>query len=127
MNKTEAVNEFLTKVFNETLTVDLKDMLSISRGLDFGIIILVCSGIELLGALNQGHLRSPTNRFTTILREYFPSGRDVSLEKGTRENRAFHAERRPRKAPQPVVCRWPSTPPSRVCVRSQTAGEGREW
>jgi hypothetical protein len=75
MNKTEAVKEFLTKVFDETLIVDLKDMLSIPRGLDFGIIILVCSGIELLGALNQGHLGCPTSRFTAILCEYFPSDR----------------------------------------------------
>jgi hypothetical protein len=47
-------------------------MLSIPKGLDFAIISLVCSGIELLGALNQGNLSNPTKRFNKIIDSFFP-------------------------------------------------------
>lgn len=72
MDKKEAVDKFLTKVFDDTLIVDLKQMLSTPQGLDFGIIILVCSGIDLIGALDQGHLGKSTWRFKEALTKYFP-------------------------------------------------------
>jgi len=48
-------------------------MLSVPKELDFAIIILVCSGIELIGALKQGHLGSPGKRFKESIVSYFPN------------------------------------------------------
>ena len=72
MNKEEAIDLFLEKVFDKALSSDLNQMLSITKGLDFAIIVLVCSGVELLGALNQGNLSNPTKRFNKALELFFP-------------------------------------------------------
>ena len=72
MNKEEEIDLFLEKVFDKTLSSDLNQMLSMPQGLDFAIIVLVCSGVELLGALNQGNLSNPTKRFNKALELYFP-------------------------------------------------------
>ena len=75
MDEKETVDKFLTAVFDEALIKDLKQMVSHPPpGLDFGIIILVCSGIDLIGALDQGHLRGkPGGRFGDALENYFPN------------------------------------------------------
>jgi len=73
MKKKEAVDLFLRNVFDEALVADLNQMLSVPKGLDFAIIILVCSGIELIGALKQGHLGSPGKRFKEAIVSYFPN------------------------------------------------------
>ena len=72
MNKKEIIDKFLIAVFDQTLNADLKQMLSTSKGLDFAIILLICSGIELIGALDQGSLKYPEKRFGVTLSTYFP-------------------------------------------------------
>ena len=72
-NKKEIVDGFLTIVFDETSFVDLKQMLAHPQGLDFGIISLVCSGIELIGALDYGRRGNSGGRFKKALRKYFPT------------------------------------------------------
>lgn len=73
MTKRKTVNEFMTIVFDPLIS-DLKQMMSHAQGLDFGIIMLVCSGIELIGALNHGSLENSKKRFKEALGNYFPSG-----------------------------------------------------
>lgn len=73
MNKKKIVEDFLDFIFDKTLKKDLQQMILHPEGLDFGIIILVCSGIELIGALDRGNLEESGNRFKATLKEYFPS------------------------------------------------------
>ena len=72
MNKSEIIHEFLATVFDNTLFADLRKIMSFEQGLDFGIIILVCSGIELIGALDHGRLVDSKKRFQEALENYFP-------------------------------------------------------
>lgn len=73
MEQVEFVEGFLQATFDEGLVADLKRMQSQPpEGLNFGMILLVCSGIELLGALEQGHLQSPTQRFKNFIHDWFP-------------------------------------------------------
>ena len=78
MNKKEIVEQFLTTVFDDALIADLEKMKSVPYpGLDFGIITLVCSGIELIGALHHGAIAKlhskPKSRqlFEEALEKYF--------------------------------------------------------
>jgi hypothetical protein len=79
MAREEIVNEFLNIVFG-TLEADLKQMMSQSQGLDFGMISLICSGIELLGALDRGSTDDSEDRFAEALQNYF-SGRYTQYTK----------------------------------------------
>jgi len=71
VDKIKIVNKFIKAVFDETLKTDLNQMLSSQQGLDFPIILLVCGGIELMGALEQGNLKQARTRFGVILKNYF--------------------------------------------------------
>ena len=66
----EIVDEFLDIIFG-TLEADLKQMMSQAQGLDFGMISLICSGVELLGALDRGS-GGDEDRFAEALQKYFP-------------------------------------------------------
>ena len=72
MGRAERVNQFLDHVVG-TLGDDLKQMMSQPQGLDFGMIMLVCSGIELMGALDRGTTSDDEVQFTEALQKYFPS------------------------------------------------------
>jgi hypothetical protein len=72
MIEKEVVDKFLSDVF-DTVISDLRQMMSHPQGLDFGMIILICSGIELIGALDYGSLRNSKRRFQEALGNYFPS------------------------------------------------------
>jgi hypothetical protein len=72
MTEKEVVDRFLSDVFAPVLS-DLRQMTSHPQGLDFGIIMLVCSGIELIGALDYGGLGNSGRRFQEALANYFPS------------------------------------------------------
>jgi hypothetical protein len=72
MNEKEFVDRFLTDVFYP-VDSDLMQMLSQHEGLDFGIIILICSSIELMGALGKGTLNNSYELFQESLKKYFPS------------------------------------------------------
>ena len=72
MTEKEIVGKFLSDVFDPLIS-DLRQMMSHPQGLDFGIIILICSGIELMGALDYGSLKSSRKRFQEALGNYFPS------------------------------------------------------
>jgi len=69
---TETIDKFITTVFDKTLTADIKHMLCNPDGMDFAIIMLVFSGIDLIGALDQGNLKNPETRFKVALERYFP-------------------------------------------------------
>ena len=75
--KKKAVEQYLTTVFDNALIPDLEKMTSVPPpGLDFGIIMLVCGGIELMGALDQGHIGkdkgySSRGLFKKALTKYF--------------------------------------------------------
>jgi hypothetical protein len=71
MSRQEIVNEFLNIVFG-TLETDLKQMMSQPQGLDFGMIALICGGIELLGALDRWSIGNCEDRFAEALQKYFP-------------------------------------------------------
>ncbi|MCK5231763.1 MAG: hypothetical protein KAR13_15940 [Desulfobulbaceae bacterium] len=71
-SKREVIDHVLSKVFDEALFSDLETMLGIPEGLDFGIIALVSSGIDLLGSLEQGHMGKSSKRFKKALGLYFP-------------------------------------------------------
>ena len=72
MEKKEKIDIFLESVFDKALCADLNQMLLSSKGLDFAIIALVCSGVELLGALNQGKLEHSHELFDVAIDLYFP-------------------------------------------------------
>lgn len=72
MTEKDVVEGFLSDVFDPVIS-DLRQMMSHPQGLDFGIIILICSGIELIGALDYGSLENSRRRFQEALGNYFPS------------------------------------------------------
>ena len=68
----ETIDIFLESVFDKALCADLNQMLLVSKGLDFAIIALVCSGVELLGALSRGKLKPSRELFDVAIDLYFP-------------------------------------------------------